>query len=384
MLAGESMRSASSTGEPDPNQPIGQIPPFAQELLLEQLPVIVWGMDCDLKFTFSVGGGLGMLGLTRNQLLGMTLYEYFGTESPEHPYVAPHLRSLQGESTSYEAEWQGRSYLVRNEPNRSLDGSIIGVIGIATDVTELKSAREAAQRAIDLMGVAAHDLRNHLHLIGLNIQQLGKLSAQEAPPGELVRKISERQCAQITRARTLLDRLFDVTTIASGELALELVEVDLAAIVRDVVDQLDEEFSSSGCRVLLSLDAAVGRWDRVRLEQLIENLLSNGAKFGTGKPIEVTVEAKNGWARLSVRDHGIGIASEDQARILGKFMRGATGKPGTGLGLWIVAKIVEAFAGRMRVESVLGAGSTFVVDLPLEGPAKPCSGVTRPGGQKPT
>jgi signal transduction histidine kinase len=110
----------------------------------------------------------------------------------------------------------------------------------------------------------------------------------------------------------------------------------------------------------------VGCWDRLRLEQIVSNLLSNAAKYGSGKPIEIEISGDAEKGRLAVRDHGIGIPVADQARIFERFERllAGRGAPGFGLGLWIVRQIVEGMHGEVRVTSEIGAGATFVVELP--------------------
>jgi len=85
---------------------------------------------------------------------------------------------------------------------------------------------------------------------------------------------------------------------------------------------------------------------------------------GRGEPIEVAVEEDGDLSRLTVKDHGIGIAPEDQARIFERFERAADARSFAGLGLWIVRQIVEAMGGKIGVTSRLGEGSTFVVELP--------------------
>ena len=111
----------------------------------------------------------------------------------------------------------------------------------------------------------------------------------------------------------------------------------------------------------------VGLWDRVRLDSVIGNLVSNAVKFGEGKPINVSVSCDGSVARIVVTDQGIGIAPEEQARIFGKFERAVSERHygGFGLGLWVVRQIVEAHGGSIRVASEAGKGSTFVVELPL-------------------
>jgi signal transduction histidine kinase len=114
-------------------------------------------------------------------------------------------------------------------------------------------------------------------------------------------------------------------------------------------------------------DALVGSFDRIRIAQAIESLLSNAVKFAPGTPVEVAVAASDGKARLVVRDHGIGIPPEDQARIFERYARAVPARHygGFGLGLWLVRRTVEAHGGSVAVASAPGEGSTFTVELPL-------------------
>jgi signal transduction histidine kinase len=111
----------------------------------------------------------------------------------------------------------------------------------------------------------------------------------------------------------------------------------------------------------------VGCWDRLRLEQVIVNLLTNAVKFGAQKPITITLEEGMGVARIIVRDEGIGIAREDQERIFGRIERAVPARQygGLGVGLYLAQQIVHAHGGTIAVKSELGHGSTFSVELPL-------------------
>jgi signal transduction histidine kinase len=146
-----------------------------------------------------------------------------------------------------------------------------------------------------------------------------------------------------------------------------LEDVDLAEVVADVVDRLEP---SERALMTVETERAVGRWDRLRLDQVVTNLVSNALKYGEGRPVEIAVTRRPDGARLAVTDHGIGIAPHHQARVFERFERAVTDRrfSGFGLGLWIASRIVEEFGGSMSLRSELGAGSTFMVDLP---PAPP-------------
>jgi signal transduction histidine kinase len=173
----------------------------------------------------------------------------------------------------------------------------------------------------------------------------------------------------VSRLDKLTGNLLDVSRIAAGRLVLEPAEVDLATLVNDVAHQFEAELSRQKCPLTRYIEGPVmGRWDPLRIDQVVTNLLSNAIKYGAGKPIELTVEERAGSARVIVRDHGIGIAIEDQHRIFNRFERAAAlGYGGLGLGLYISRQIVLAHGGTVHVDSTPDSGSTFTVELPRGG-----------------
>jgi signal transduction histidine kinase len=141
----------------------------------------------------------------------------------------------------------------------------------------------------------------------------------------------------------------------------------MVGLVRSVVARLNEQALRAGSPIRATLRGKLcGTWDRFRVEQLVTNLLTNAIKYGAGKPVEVAVEEEGEHAVLRVRDHGIGIAAEDQARIFERFERAVSNRHygGLGLGLWIARQVVEASEGTLAVESTPGEGSCFTVRLP--------------------
>ncbi|HLL24344.1 MAG TPA: sensor histidine kinase, partial [Kofleriaceae bacterium] len=109
-----------------------------------------------------------------------------------------------------------------------------------------------------------------------------------------------------------------------------------------------------------------GEWDRLRLEQVFSNLISNALKYAPGSPVEVELGARANTASIVVRDYGPGIAAADRQRVFARFARAATAAQptGFGLGLWIVQQIVEAYGGSIRVTAPPGGGAAFEIALP--------------------
>jgi signal transduction histidine kinase len=200
----------------------------------------------------------------------------------------------------------------------------------------------------------------------LQLSALRRLLSEAGADGKLSAR-AERALRATDRLARLVEGLLDVSRIASGRLQLALEECDLADVAREVVDRTAEQASAAGCSVrVVAAAPATGRWDRLRLEQVIGNLLSNAMKYGPGKPVTVCVEATDDLATLSVRDSGIGISSADCERIFGRFERAVPLRHygGLGLGLYIAQQIVGEHGGTIRVTSEPEAGATFMVELP--------------------
>ncbi len=236
-------------------------------------------------------------------------------------------------------------------------------------------AQAAVAARDDFLSIASHELRTPLTALKLAVQNLHRMqrSPGGASPEDVSRALgtAERQGA---RLEALVSGLLDVSRIQGGRLELALEEVDLSALVADVVAQFEEQLGEVGSAVQLRATGPVrGRWDRFRLTQVVTNLVSNSVKYGAGRPIEIEVASDGERARLAVRDHGIGIGPEDQAHIFQRFARAAPSRNygGLGLGLYIVRRLAEAHGGSVRVDSALGEGSTFVVELPVAGPLRP-------------
>jgi signal transduction histidine kinase len=231
-----------------------------------------------------------------------------------------------------------------------------------------QSLRESIQARDDFLAVASHELKTPLAAFRLHLERLERSLGDEV----LGRARSPLESAgrQVQRLHALMETLLDVSQLTTGRLALDLNDVDLTAVVGAAVARLREEVERLG--VTVSFDAGlplVGRYDRLRIDQVVTNLLTNAAKYGRGRPITVRVSAGDGTARVSVQDEGIGISEEDRARIFERFERAVPGRNygGLGLGLWIARQVVEAHGGRITVDSLPDRGSTFVVELPIEG-----------------
>jgi len=237
----------------------------------------------------------------------------------------------------------------------------------------LASEAQAAVRIRDeFLSVAAHELRTPLTSLKLQLQLLFRQLHQKEPLDLSRLERGVETCErQMTRLTKLVDNLLDVSRLSSGRMELQLESLELGELVRELARRFEMEAQTVNVR--LEVDAPVpmtGRWDRLRLEQVITNLLSNALKYGHGAPVDVHVRGDEHQARLEVRDRGIGIAPEDAERVFDRFERAVSSRHygGLGLGLFITRQLVEAHGGHIFLESHPGEGTTFIVVLPRAGP----------------
>jgi signal transduction histidine kinase len=228
----------------------------------------------------------------------------------------------------------------------------------------------------EFLGIASHELKTPLTPLRLKLQLLQRQAngakLGNALEAERVSDSLDVALRQVRKLTDLVDNLLDVSRITAGRLRLELEELDLSSVAAELLSRFAPSAVQLGCELELYAPQPVfGRWDRLRVEQVVTNLLSNALKYGAGRPVVVRVEEDGQRARLTVQDQGIGIAEEDLGRIFERFERAVSDRHygGLGLGLYITRQIVEALGGSIEVESEPQHGATFTVLLPLTGPA---------------
>ena len=216
------------------------------------------------------------------------------------------------------------------------------------------------------LSIATHELRTPISSILLNLQVLQRTASLKGSLDEpAVTRLLEIPLRQLRRLMHMVDLLLDTAQVESDRLALDLQPLDLQEVVHDVTVRLAEMARAAGCEILVAPGAPVpGRWDRLRLEQVLHNLLTNAIKYGGGR-VEVRAWS-DGHAFLQVRDSGTGIGAEDRAMVFEPFKRlpSASREDGAGLGLYIVREIVHAHGGHVEVLDAPGPGATFLVTLP--------------------
>jgi signal transduction histidine kinase len=238
-------------------------------------------------------------------------------------------------------------------------------LALAFDNSRLyQQAHRALKTRDEFLSIAAHELRRPATALRLALQSL----RQGGVPPERADRLMEMADRQVRQMDTFIDELLDVSRIRADRLHLELEEVDLAEVVRDLSARMSPELNKAGSNLTVVAEGDTrGVWDRMRLEQLVGNLLSNAVKFGEGKPIGVEVRRRGEGVELKVSDQGIGIPPEKVEAIFRPFERAVSSRHfgGLGLGLYICQSVVRALGGTIQAESHVGRGSTMLVRLPI-------------------
>jgi two-component system sensor histidine kinase VicK len=235
-------------------------------------------------------------------------------------------------------------------------GRIVGAASIAQDISERKRM-EATQS--DFLAMVSHDLRSPLTVIRASAQLLQRRGEYREATVETILEYADRMAR-------LIDDLADLVRLDEGHLPLQREPLDLVALARQCAAAAEKQSARHAVRIEEPDTAICGAWDRVRLGQVVENLLGNALKHGAEQgEVVVRVEEREGEALLSVRDAGPGIDPEHVPHLFDRFYRASDRSPGLGLGLYISRILVEAHGGRIWVESQPGQGSTFTIALPL-------------------
>jgi signal transduction histidine kinase len=289
-------------------------------------------------------------------------------------------------------------------------GRLVRLIGVCQDVTDRKLAEielekslataravaaendrlyREAQHSIqvrdDFLSIASHELRTPLTPLRLQVQHLRNRISQDLRQDESARletgenalaararrnlQLIEAAERQLARLSQLVEDLIGTVALTAQYTKLNRRTMNLSEVVLELLERLRVDLRNAGCSVERNIEPNItGCWDRSRIEQLTVNLVRNAMKFGSGKPIRINLSRSAGSAVLRVQDFGIGIPKTEQARIFERFERAVsvTHYGGFGLGLYVAHQIAQEHGGNIRVESEIGEGATFTVELPLE------------------
>jgi signal transduction histidine kinase len=315
---------------------------------------------------------LGVPDATAQRACGdLTMTQLDGT--PIAPEELPAALALSGHPTPRREviAWRDgaklSTVLMAAAPILAPDGATVEAVVLACQ--DVSALHELAQEKDRFLSVAAHELRTPLTALHATTQliELDPHLLDERERREHVLARIRRQTARLVR---LVGQLLDSVRVQSGELPLQAVKTDLVALVKDV---LETTMPTDGPRArVVADDAVVGRWDPVRIEQVVTNLLSNALRYSpSSSEVVIGVHRVGDRAVISVRDFGIGIPEAQREMLFTPFFRGSNVQRnfagGLGLGLHISQEIVRRHGGEIRVDSSEGegGGTVFTVELPL-------------------
>jgi len=263
----------------------------------------------------------------------------------------------------------GRPYwaILNLVPLHDTDNKFEKYAGLGFDITDQKLAE---QMQSDFVSMVSHELRTPLTVIAGSLDALMLDPARKTSESEtMLIEMGQRNCV---RLETLIEDLLDISKIENGTLSFQCENLDISEVVTQAVNEVASLAGRRDIALTVNIDANQHTVfiDRMRVMQVMVNLLSNGIKFSPGgSSIAIGVEQIGGRVVVSVQDCGRGISEDFRPMIFRRFSREASvqadGTEGFGLGLSICKQLIEQMNGDIDFESVSGEGSTFFFSLPL-------------------
>jgi two-component system sensor histidine kinase KdpD len=311
-----------------------------------------------------------ILGFERDDAVGRRFAE-LGTQHPHYlrlrAAVGDFLANPEREAAAVEMALflRGRDhfYVLRPTQFRALDGSIAGLILVLQDVTYV---RDQEARREQLMATLSHELRTPLTSLRMGVELLRRGSV---PPDSEARALVDTAHEDVVRLEDVAQRLLDVSRSRAMSIALERGSVNLGELIARVVRlfELQARERGIGLETATHAEGVTIAGDSTKIGWALSNLVANALRYTpSGGRIRVETAERDGAVLLSVSDTGPGIPPEQRERIFERFVQGADGMEGgaAGLGLAIVRDIVQAHGGRIHLESEVGQGSRFTLELP--------------------
>lgn len=351
-------------------------------LMAEALPQMVWSVTVEGKPDYFNQRWYEFTGMTSSVSDVADAFNMVHVDDRQATWDGWHHSLASGEPFQIEYRLHHHSgeyrwVLVRALPVHDERGAVMRWMGTCTDIQDQKLAQEelqaASHRKDEFLAMLAHELRNPLAPLSTAAQLL-----QMAPHDvEQVRRCATLMERQVRHMTELVDDLLDVSRVTRGLVEVAQDEVELHEVVHGALEQARPLMDTRHQSISLDLmpDPVFVRGDRVRLVQVLSNLLNNAAKYTpVGGRVTVGLKCVQGMARISVRDNGGGIEPRLLRHVFELFTQGKRtpdrAQGGLGLGLALVKSLVELHGGYAEASSAgLGQGSTFTVCLPTIVPA---------------
>jgi len=350
--------------------------------LIEVSPTPLFVKDIDGRFVTVNRAWLDMMSLTLDEVVGKTSFDLFKTDAPVHAQRDDELLHSEGmvryDSRFWRPDGQVRQTVVTKLRFTNADGSPAGIIGSIIDVTEFREAERAIRQARDaaeevaaakteFIATISHELRTPLQSV-IGFSELGFTRARNEPRwqemfGDILRG-GQRMLA-------LVNGLLDISKFGDMATDLRLQPHDLIGLARDVAKELAPLLAKRDLRIAFmhAAPSLIAHVDEFRIQQVMRNVLANALRYAPeGSAIDlVFTDAGQAGLSLAIRDHGPGIPPAELDSIFEPFVqstRTADGSGGTGLGLTICRKIMQAHGGDIRASNAPDGGAVMTLSLP--------------------
>ncbi len=367
------------------------------QTLIDQVTDYLWIKDLQSHFIVANKALAQDSGLERStDLIGLSDFDLHDPEKAQQfreselAVIKSGKAQIDNEEAIVDAEGNVKTFSSSKMPLRDDNGEIIGLIGVARDISCRKKAEEHRRRAFEaeetsrqltktleyereinaqqrqFVSMASHEFRTPLAIIDGAAQRLLRNRDEMAP--EYVGDKAQQIRNAVARVVELMESILSFEKLASGAAALSRDACNLGQILAACCDRQAELSPEHAIAFDPGSLPPTFVGDKSALEQVFTNLLSNAVKYSPDAPqIEVKGWVDGSTAHIAVSDHGLGMDEDDVPKVFERFFRArtATGIAGTGIGLHLAKQIVELHGGNITVESQRGKGSTFTVSLPL-------------------
>ena len=338
-------------------------------IMADNIPVIVWTANSDGGLDYYNSRWYEYTGQTEEEAIGWGWGPILHPEDIQRT-IDTWKRSLEI-SAPYEIEYRFkrasdntyRWHLGKAIPVKDKHGRVLKWFGTNTDIQEQK---DAENKKDEFISIASHELKTPLTTVKAYIQ----ISKNKISSGDQVFPFIKKAEEQVGRLESLISDLLDVSKLNSGKMMYNIEEFNFNEVVKSSIENIQHTTEKHKIVLRNSVDVLY-KGDRIRLEQVMNNLLNNAIKYSpNADQILVTSNLHGSNIIVSVQDYGIGIAQIHLENLFNRFYRvdNSTAKfQGLGLGLYIASEIIKRHNGSFWIESSIGTGSTFYFILPVNG-----------------
>ena len=354
------------------------------KILADSSPVLIWMTDTEKKMSWFNRNWREFTGFDLQSLISMQLGELVYPE--DRDAVLRTFSDNYGDKKAWKSQFRLKRHdgayrwLLCNAVPMYNDTEFVGFVGVCVDITDQKEAEQSIKNAVasrdHFLAVASHELKTPISSLTLQAQIFKKIMQKgDAINQEQVQKLADQITRQVFRLDRLIDDMLDNSRINSGKFNLLPEEFNLFEMTDEVIERMTMQYSHMKDKPVIISNVTPkedatkfdGVWDKIKLDQVLTNLITNAIKYGKESPVEILLKDQGETVLIQVKDKGIGIEDSHRNHIFERFYRvHGPSDSGLGLGLFICGQIVKAHHGKIWVDSKKGEGSTFNVELPKQ------------------